>query len=82
MTKDSNDSAINDALSRLGPARREPTQQMRKLAKTLADIYAALVQEGFTESQALEIVGGIVSTSLQVNQKKDTSGPGTEGGGS
>jgi hypothetical protein len=35
----------------------EPSSDMRQLAKSLRDIYQALVLEGFTADEALTIIG-------------------------
>lgn len=39
----------------------EPAAELRQLASILRQTYLALVQEGFTEQQALIVVGQILS---------------------
>lgn len=40
---------------------------MRELAKTLHDMYVALRKEGFTESQALAIIGQVLAANSEGN---------------
>lgn len=39
----------------------EPTSDMRQTASTLWQIYVALTSEGFTEKQALAIIGHMLA---------------------
>jgi hypothetical protein len=39
----------------------EPAADLRQLANTLRQTFLALVQEGFTEQQALTIIGQILA---------------------
>ncbi len=39
----------------------EPSADLRELANTLRQTYVALTQEGFTEEQALFIIGQIIA---------------------
>lgn len=41
----------------VGPIKIEPTADHRAAAKTLYQMYVALIDEGFAESQALSLVG-------------------------
>ena len=43
----------------------EPPAAMRAAAKVCRDIHMALVREGFSEAQALHIVGVCLSASIQ-----------------
>jgi hypothetical protein len=38
------------------PAQREPPVDVRQFAKRVRDLYAALIQEGFTHDQARELL--------------------------
>ena len=42
----------------------EPTADMRQVARTLRDMFQALIQEGFTEQHALVIIGQALSASI------------------
>jgi hypothetical protein len=42
----------------------EPNAQMRDLANSLRQLYIALVEQGFTEAEAFQIVGVTVAASL------------------
>lgn len=42
----------------------EPPAEMRTLALTLRQMYVALVEQGFTEAEAMQIVGVTVATTL------------------
>ena len=44
--------------------RTEPSAAMREMARILWETYAALVKEGFTEAQALTIVGQIIAGTM------------------
>lgn len=46
-------------------AKVEPTAAARRFAANIHDNFAALVQSGFTESQALQILGYAVTAILQ-----------------
>lgn len=39
---------------------REPSAEMRKAASQMREIFVALVREGFTEVQALQIIAAIL----------------------
>lgn len=41
--------------------RHEPSAELRQLAGTLYGMYVALVDQGFTEQQALIIIGQILA---------------------
>lgn len=43
----------------------EPSSDMRLLARSIRDIYAALLAENFTEYQALVIVGQVLIAARQ-----------------
>jgi hypothetical protein len=47
---------------------REPSAQLRNAARQLREYYVALVREGFTEAQALRIIGTILSGSVQADK--------------
>lgn len=42
----------------------EPPADLRAMASTLWQMYVALTKEGFTESQALKIIGEIIASSM------------------
>lgn len=44
---------------------REPSADMRKAARACRDLYLALRAEGFTESEALVIIGHVIQDSKQ-----------------
>ena len=44
-----------------GVVREEPSASMRTAARTMRDLFVALLHEGFTERQALTIVGYAVA---------------------
>ena len=48
-------------MSMNGP--REPAAAMRVAAATVREMYIALIHEGFTEDQALRVVGHILEAS-------------------
>lgn len=39
----------------------EPAADLRELARTLRQMYAALIAEGFSEDQALKVIGQILA---------------------
>lgn len=39
----------------------EPSADMRQLARTYRDMYVALIAEGFSPSEALSIMGHVIS---------------------
>jgi hypothetical protein len=45
----------------------EPNADIRVFAKTMQQMFVALVQEGFTERQALIIIGQILAANAQGN---------------
>lgn len=47
-------------MATIDPA-REPSAELRTAARQLREYYVALVREGFSESQALRIIGAIIS---------------------
>lgn len=49
----------------------EPPANFRQMARTFRDMYIALVKEGFSEAQALRIVGEMVTASIASAVKKD-----------
>lgn len=48
---------------------REPAADLRTSARQLREYYIALVREGFTESEALQIIGMVLS-GLQGGREK------------
>jgi hypothetical protein len=40
---------------------REPTADMRAAARQLREYYVALIREGFTEMQAIRIIGMVIA---------------------
>lgn len=42
--------------------KKEPSADLRSLASTIRQMYVALLDEGFTEQQALIIVGQMLSS--------------------
>lgn len=46
----------------------EPTADMRMLARQLKDMFQALTAEGFTERQALAIIGEVIATGAKGQQ--------------
>lgn len=46
----------------------EPTADMRQLAKKLRDIYQALIIEGFSDRQALAIIGEVIAAGAKGHQ--------------
>lgn len=46
---------------RLGAAPEEPSSSSRSLARTLRDWYVALRAEGFTEREALDLIGQLLT---------------------
>jgi hypothetical protein len=51
-----------------GPESIEPDAQMRALAATCWQMFVALTREGFTESQALEIIGHAIKANTAGGQ--------------
>lgn len=49
----------------MGPEATEPSADLRTLAKTLWETYVALCKEGFSETQALTIVGQIIASTIK-----------------
>lgn len=47
----------------------EPTADMRQLAKMMRDMYQALLAEGFSDRQALSVLGEVVTASIRGQQK-------------
>jgi len=47
---------------------REPSSDLRQLASILHQTFVALVQEGFTEQQALVVIGQILSANASGGQ--------------
>lgn len=47
----------------------EPTADNRQMAKAIRGMFVALVNEGFSENQALEIVGNVLRTAIQTGMK-------------
>jgi len=45
----------------------EPTADLRQMASLLRQTFIALVNEGFTEAQALKIVGEIIGSTMRGN---------------
>lgn len=43
----------------------EPSADLRQAAKGLREMYVALIEEGFTETQALVIIGQMVAGTQQ-----------------
>lgn len=43
---------------------REPSADMRQAAAALREMYIALLNEGFTEDQALAIIGHIMTAQM------------------
>lgn len=41
--------------------REEPSAEMRKAARALRDIYVSLMQEGFSTSEAVRIIGAVIA---------------------
>jgi hypothetical protein len=51
----------------------EPSSEMRNAAKMHRQYFVALVQEGFTESQALQILGYMLSAAVASAPPKDNN---------
>lgn len=49
----------------------EPTSNDRAMAKTIRGMFVALVNEGFSESQSLNIVSNVLRTAIQAGMKKE-----------
>lgn len=47
----------------------EPSADSRQLARALRDVYMALVLEGFTETQALTVIGHCLIANAKGNQE-------------
>lgn len=45
--------------------KREPTADQRQFAGAMYGLFSALVLEGFTEVQALQIIGNALTASIQ-----------------
>ena len=52
--------------------KREPSAEIRQAATTMHELFTALIDEGFTETQALTILGSMLPHTQQQN-------PGGEG---
>lgn len=39
---------------------REPTAEIRTAARSMRELFVALVREGFSETQALQIIGSVL----------------------
>jgi hypothetical protein len=50
----------------------EPNADVRSIANTLRQMYVALLDEGFTEQQALVLLGQTISASIAGNAKGST----------
>lgn len=51
--------------ARLRPlAEREPAAEQRKFAAILRQMYVALVQEGFTSAEAMQIIGTTIAAEM------------------
>jgi hypothetical protein len=50
------------------PAPMEPSADMRLVAYTLRQMYVALCHEGFTEQQALVIIGQVIASNSGGNE--------------
>lgn len=71
---------LSDALFRKGIPRditpklahsHEPDSTTRAAASSLRSMFVALIQEGFSERQAMQIVTKAVSSSVQTAQEED-----------
>lgn len=51
----------------------EPSADLRQTANHLRQTFVALVQEGFTEQQALVIIGQILSAAIALRRDDDDS---------
>lgn len=49
----------------------EPTADARTFARSVRQLYVALRQEGFGESQAIQIIGIGIAASIQSNQTQE-----------
>jgi hypothetical protein len=45
----------------------EPSADLRALAQGLRQMYLALVEEGFTQTEALVVIGQIIAANTQSN---------------
>jgi hypothetical protein len=54
------------------PAPEEATADSRQMARVCRDTYVALVAEGFTEMQALIIIGQCISAAAKQNREDDS----------
>lgn len=46
------------------PGHEEPSSDMRQVARACRDMYVALVQEGFSANEALQILGTVIRSSM------------------
>lgn len=49
----------------------EPSADWRGMAKMFREMYVALVHEGFTEKQALELLSHTIGSSILANRKTE-----------
>ncbi|WP_280505788.1 hypothetical protein [Nocardia farcinica] len=49
-------------------AKVEPSAAARKFGAHLYDYYAAMIQAGFSEAQALQIIGHVIASAAPKNQ--------------
>lgn len=49
----------------------EPSADMRAMAKTTRNMYMALVQEGFTKNEAMQILGSMLTAAFIANRGND-----------
>ena len=53
----------------MGGVPYEPSADMRALARGLKDMYEALVAEGFSEHQAITIIGEVLAANAKGQQQ-------------
>lgn len=51
--------------------KREPSADIRQAAVMMHSVFTALIDEGFTESQALTILGTMLAASISNNKPGD-----------
>lgn len=52
------------------PGQVEPSANARQMARACRDIYVALTQEGFSETQALRILGAVLAANAPGGEGK------------